>query len=276
MVTSPADISQRSEGLRRKKSVDKLFTTFGRATTVSGSCLALLFAWIKLRNLPMPSLQDADPLLILHFFLALAFASYMLAVTFEIGIHRAVYVDDPMKGRLTPDIAASMLLMTAGAALVFWASQNGTYFPAAVVFFIFTDVVLWRRTAGRFKAMIRSSRSFYGKHELFELEKLNLLEQHVIGRWRWYRLAVTLGAALALCAISYVDRLKVAAAAALHSLLPNLPLASATSLAPVVVFGVGLAVVEGWVWFARMRLSISIAVIEDLRQRYKLALSQAP
>ncbi|MET4232639.1 hypothetical protein ABIA85_005928 [Bradyrhizobium sp. LA6.10] len=276
-MTIPTDgNSQRSDGLRRKKSVDRLFTSFRRATTLLATGLALLFAWVKLKNLPMPSLADANPLEVLHFFLALGFASYIAAVSFEVRIHQSVYVDDPQNGRLTPDIAASMILMTAGAALLFWSTYSEAYFPAAVIFFIFTDLVLWRRTLRRFKAMIRSSKAFYGRHELFELEKLNVLEHHVGGKWRWYRFAATFCGAVILCAVSYASSVRALAASGLHALLPALPLETASALAPVLTFGVVLTIVEVWVWIVRFRLSTCMAIIDDLRRRYQLTLLGRP
>jgi hypothetical protein len=235
--------------------------------------LVAAFAWVQIKNFPVIAiLENTKPQSILQLALAGGFASWAAAISFDLSTQQAVYVDDPDEGRITFELAGAMILLTAVAGGLLWASNDEKRFALAIDIYILGNIVFWRLLLRRAKAVIEASKAFYRDEDLFELEKLNVLETYVGGHWQWYRFGVMFAIAIILDAVCFVAPLRDVTALGVHFLFPNFSAAAASSLLPVIAFVGLLLVAESWVWLMRAKTRTCIGVIDGFRRRYKLAL----
>jgi len=161
-------------------------------------------------------------------------------------------------------------MMSSVAAFLFWASDNERLFAIACVTYVIVLVVVWRLAIQRANLAFRASRAFAGS-ELFELEKLNLLEVYLDGRWQLYRYGFMLIMSLLLTVVSFIAPVRDAIAGGIHLVDSTFSKAEASLFLPIMIFVFIVFVCESWVWSMRLKARYAVGVIDDLRERYRLS-----
>ena len=179
--------------------------------------------------------------------------------------------DDPDQGKMTASFMAGMLVMAAVGALLLWASSNERIFSIAFFIYLLGNILFWRLILKRAKAMMEGSRAFYGSNDLFDLEKIDVLENYADGQWQWNRFFTLIVLALLLIVITNVGPVRGTMTFAIHWIFPNLVPAVISSFLPVVVFIISAVAADTWMWLMRFKARESIRVIDDLQKRYRIA-----
>jgi hypothetical protein len=264
--------SERSYTLQRRQKVNHFFSTVRRCTSIMTGLIIFGFAWVKLKALPIVTfLENAEPSLVLQIALAIGFGAWLRAISYDLSTHEAVFVDDPDQGKMTASFMAGMLVMAAVGALLLWASSNERIFSIAFFIYLLGNILFWRLILKRAKAMMEGSRAFYGSNDLFDLEKIDVLENYADGQWQWNRFFTLIVLALLLIVITNVGPVRGTMTFAIHWIFPNLVPAVISSFLPVVVFIISAVAADTWMWLMRFKARESIRVIDDLQKRYRIA-----
>jgi hypothetical protein len=263
-----------------KAEIDLLAARVQLTIKVVGSLLAGIFTWVQLKDFPfIPLLESAPPDRLLRFIAAIYYFSWVFGSSFDVRLQQAVYVSDPSKGRLTWKAIVAVLVLLVAGTLLLWASNSPKRFVVMLNMLVMADLVTWQFLfIARTAPIIRASKELYTKqNEFVDLERLNIVENYMMGKWHWYRFAVLGAILLVVDLISLIDPIRVLVSNLVESAAPALKQGLAASLLPVLAIMLFVIVGEGWKWILRLKIRTALDVISALKVKYKLTeLRQKP
>jgi hypothetical protein len=258
--------------LDSKAEIDQLASRIQMAIKVVGGLLAGIFTWLQLKDFPfIPLLESAPPEALLKFVIATYYFSWVFGTSFDVKLQQSVYVSDPSRGRLTWAGAVALVVLAVIAAILLWVSDSTKEFAAVLNVFVLADLLTWRyHLIPRTSPIIRASKNIYVQDkEYFDVERLRIVENYMVGKWHWHRFIVLGGVLLMINLLCFVDPVRKFIGASSELMVPALKIGLAESLLPVLAIILFVAVAEGWKWMLRMRISITLHVMSDLKKKYR-------
>lgn len=242
-----------------------------RAIGVMATVLAALFAWVQLREIPLPPIESVEPTYVRRIALAVYYACWVAGSTMDANIQKEVYRRDPDNGKVPREALLAVVGLFAVAVLLLWASDSDESVSLALVPFFIVCVVGWRVLVRRVSPIIAATAQAYqeGGH-YHRLEQLGVVDRYMRGRWQWVRLGVLalLVAITNVMAFSPVARAWVASHVA--GVFPASTSGAIAGLLPVAALVLFILVSEVWMWFFRLRTAVALRTIADLATRYSL------
>jgi len=242
-----------------------------RAIGLLGGLLAAIFAWVQLREIPLPLLENADPLYVRRIILAIYYACWVGGTTVDANIQKEVYRRDPQLGNVPREATLAVVGLFAVAALLLWASSSDERTSLALGPFLVVNVIGWRVLVHRVSPIIAATAAAYEqKNRYYRLEQLNVIKAYISGWWQWARFALMALIVVVTNLACFNDAARAFLSHALGNLMPTMREDAIANLLPVAGLLLFVVVAETWIWILRARNAIALRTIAALATKYTL------
>lgn len=270
-------MGKRVSGVARRHGVDeaKKLTEFARSARfwiwLAATSITLGFAWLELRDTDLARLVGSmGSNAVWKTALILYFASWVYGLNFDVDLQEEVLTSSANKRAREKGVAAFVVLVTIGGAVLVWAEGDIMRFSVALAIFSIVDHAAGRYLGGYMQRPFELSAQHYGANrDRFSVERLNVVRDMVYGPWKWWRLVVIVPLILLMLADAFLRPVSDVLAAGVRAVAPEVG-----ADAPAMVGGLlALAFVlssELWIWRKRLNARVAVAVLDDLQSRYRL------
>jgi hypothetical protein len=252
-------------------SVASLWKWAIRTIGLFASVLGVLFAWVQLRAIPLPALENTDPTYIRRIVLALYYACWVAGTTIDANIQKEVYRNDPERGNVSREAVIAVAGLFVVAAFLLWASTSDERISVALVPFLIVNIIAWRVLVHRVHPIITATALKYEKQGKFHrLEQLHVVRGYIAGWWQWARFALMGLIVIAANVFTFSASARSFASRTLQDFLPPNTAAAVPTLLPVAALCLFVIAAETWIWVLRARNAIALRTIGALARRYTL------
>ena len=255
--------------------IDSLVRWSVWAIRISSTALGVLFAWVQLRTFSYaPIIENANPFILTHLILALYYLSWVGGVSFDVFMQKRIYRDDPLRGNMPLQAFAAVGALFVLAIALLWSAEDERKFSLVLVTFLAANVYAWRVLVARVTPVIESTKeSLIKGGKYISTEQLLIFEQYITGYWQWFRYA-SLAAILAFMnIIVFWAPFREMLARGLMS-YTGASADSLSKLLPFLCLALFAAAAELWVWWCRIRASITIQILDSMKKKYRLIMLQ--
>lgn len=248
---------------KEKNQLMKLLSSTRTWMSILASGLVLVFGWLKLKGVSIiPLTSDSFTTVLLRGSMILYFFSWVFGASWDAHDQGLVYLTAPNKGRIPVIAIFLMIIITLVFGILCWVDSY-VKFAAVLGIFWLVNLIAWqymmRKLVG--EVITKSSTILLQLGHHLELARLHIVRDYLSGSWQWWRFCI--GAVLIIC-INVLANTNV----------PNDIKAATNVLSAefVMVFSIFLfvAVVELWIWVMRIKRRISLNLLDDLGETYKL------
>jgi len=184
------------------------------------------------------------------------FFSWLWGVTFDIKDQKKVVVKNPYEGRY-PKHAIIMFVILAALFIALILSPSFKIFSILLLLLVFINMLSWRfvllpiakQTLGLNIIELKKTHNTHGLH------LLNCIRTHIFGVWQWYRFYVGL-LIIIIIILSYYT--------SLTEIISSLIKIKSTNIIISSLIFVYVVIIEGWIWFIRIRRTLQMRTIENL------------
>jgi hypothetical protein len=242
-----------------------------RTIGLFASVLGVLFAWVQLRAIPIPPLENTEPTYIRRIVLALYYACWVAGTTIDANIQKEVYRNDPQGGNVPREAFIAVAGLFVVAAFLLWASTSDERISMALIPFLIVNIIGWRVLVRRVDPIITATaREYEQKGKFHRLEQLHVVRDYITGGWQWARFALMGLIVLAANLFTFSAAARSSASRALQDFLPTNTAAAIPALLPVAALCLFVIAAETWIWILRARNAIALRTIGALARRYTL------
>lgn len=232
--------------------------------TSAAAVLTLGFGWLKFRGVDVVGVLHSVPAdFVLKLAMALYFASWIAGLLSDLADMEFVLVKSPSPVHVK--VGGTLLgIMTAIAFGVLCYVQTVQDFSIALLFLLVINTFGWvYLTRVVLPPAEAISQSFYiSQGRMLRLEQLNIVcRRFQAGSWQFVRLLLGLLVAGAMTALSHKYMMT-------NSDIPLIQ--KHGEILSASVFLVYVAVLEGWIWFMRMRVKGGLSLLIEIEHTYEL------
>ena len=205
-----------------------------RTIGLFASVLGVLFAWVQLRQMPLPPLENAEPTYIRRIVLALYYACWVAGTTIDANIQKEVYRRDPQQGNIPRQALIAVASLFVVAAFLLWARTSDERISVALAPFLMVNIFAWIVLVQRVSPIIESTaRAYQQAGQFHRLEQLHVVGDYITGWWQWARFALMALIVLAANLFTFSTTARASASRALQDFLPASTAAAISALLPV-------------------------------------------
>lgn len=242
-----------------------------RVIGIFATVLGALFAWVQLREIPVPAIDSAEPTYIRRILLAIYYACWVAGTTLDVNIQKDVYRRDPLHGNVPQQATLAVVGLFAVAVFLLWASSSDERISLALIPFLVVNIIAWRILVQRVSPIIAATSSAYLQaNELYRFEQLNIVKGYLLGKWQWARFSLMGLIVLATNVLCFSTSARIYTSGALHELLPNNSAQAIANVLPVAGLALFVAAAEMWIWIRRGRNIVALNTIAGLARKYHL------
>jgi hypothetical protein len=251
--------------------VARLWTWAIRVIGAFATLLGLLFAWVQLREIPLPPIENAEPTYIRRLALAFYYACWVAGTTVDANVQKEVYRRDPKSGKVSREVFLAVMGLFVVVAVLLWASSSDERVSLALAPFLVVNVMGWRVVVRRVTPIIESTYSLLRRdQEYVAIEQLNLIASYINGRWQWFRFAIMAVIVAAADIVTFSPAARSLAVDHIHAFMPTTTRAAVANLLPVACLVLFILIAEGWIWLLRLRNAIALQTIDAIAEKYTL------
>ena len=232
--------------------------------TIAAAVLTMGFGWLKFRGVDVVGVLHSVPAdFVLKLAMALYFASWIAGLLSDLSDMEFVLVKSPSP--LHVKVGGTLLgAMTALAFGVLCYVQTLQHFSIALLVLLIINIFGWLYLTRIVLPPAESiSQQFYtSQGRMLRLEQLNIVcRRFQAGSWQLLRLTLGLLAAVAMTAMSHKYTMPDSN---VEFLQKHGDIISAS------VFLTYVMILEGWIWFMRMRVKGGLSLLLEIEQTYEL------
>lgn len=232
--------------------------------TIAGIVLPLLFGWLKFREVDFGvTLLSIPADLVFRSAMAIYFASWIAGLLSDLSDQEFVLVHAPASAQVKIGGGVIGAAITIAFAALCYVNAP-THFSLALLAFNLLGITSWLYLVRVvLPPAIEKSESYFRKDSNYLcIEKLRLVfDRYLSGSWQWYRFAFGL---ILVVAISYFafqrelleDRFRV--------------FQNHSNILSSYIFLGYVLILEGWIWFMRVRVKGGIAMLTEFERSYVL------
>jgi hypothetical protein len=236
-----------------------------------GLILFAIFTYLQLKDFQIGTvIENISPDLLRRLTLIAYYWCWIFGTTFDTDIQEVAYFSEKGRFKLTERAIGLLLLFGFVAAVLLWAANDDRLFAGTLtVFFLFNvggfAYILWF-----VKPIILASKDKYleGKNH-FSLAQLELVSGYMNGSWQWKRFGLGVALIAIMNAICFSDSIKIAIAEGLARFIPITADLLSERL-PTFTFVTFVALMEGWIWVQRAKVSVALDLLEQLSTKFTL------
>jgi hypothetical protein len=235
--------------------------------------LAAVFAWLQFRDYGIAQLiEKTEPEVFLRCIMFGFYLCWVFGPNFDVKVQKLVYVKDPHGGELTSTGLLLLVLFSLSAIFMLWATSDEKTFFVALTLFIILNLAGYFFIYHRMRPAAKASgQLFYDSRNFFRFAQLVLVTEYMFGTWQRYRFLFMVISIFVLDLLCFFKPLRIYISALIHQVIP-VQETTISALLPDVGLLFFLIVSEGWIWTQRLKVSISIKMIEELSKKYHLSL----
>ena len=241
--------------------------------SIAAAILGFFFTWLQFRDIPIAELvQKTNGQYVQRVLLVIYYFCWIAGTTFDIHMQKSVYLVDPHgKNKHFSSVLTVVILVVVAAALLA-TKDNPFWFSAALSMFFTVNIAAWIHIQQRVLPLIQSSRRKYNEYaDFIGLEKLLVVADYIVGKWQWYRFAAIGLVLLCLDAVALSKGLSADAAYLLNLAAPALPEQFIETILPQLFFSTFIVIAEGWIWWKRLFVRLSLNAFEHIGNGYALS-----
>jgi hypothetical protein len=137
--------------------------------------------------------------------------------------------------------------------------------------FVVINIALWRYVLFRVKPIIHESRKLCKEGDrYFEVERLEVTEEYISGKWQRNRFIVMLIIVVLADLVCFAIPVREMLSSGAEFIFPSLSASSLAPILPDLSILLYVVVAEGWIWVKRLVTRTSLHVIEALNDKYVL------
>jgi hypothetical protein len=232
--------------------------------TTSAATLTMGFGWLKFRGVDLIGVLHSVPAdFVLKLAMALYFASWIAGLLSDLADMEFVLVKSPSPVHVK--VGGTLVgILTAIAFGLLCYVETMQHFSIALLVLLVINTIGWLYlTRIVLPAAESISHSFYtSQGRMLRLEQLNIVCRHFQGgSWQLIRLTLGLLAAITMTVLSH----KYAVLA-----LEVQVIQTYGDILSASVFLVYVLVLEGWIWFMRMRVKGGLSLLLEIEHSYEL------
>ncbi len=189
------------------------------------------------------------------------FFSWLWGVTFDIKDQKKVVFKNPYEGRY-PKSAIIMFVILATIFIALILSPSYKFFSILLLLLVIINMLSWRFVLLPIAKHTLDVNIIDLKktHETHGLYLLNCIRTYMFGVWQWYRFYVGLFLVMILIVLSYYT--------SLTEFISSLIQINSTNIIISSLIFAYVVIIEGWIWFIRIRRTLQMRTIEDLNSNY--------
>ena len=277
MTKRPRSTANPNEQLQRahrgvRDPIDRLAKWARRFIGIVSGSILLLFAWIQIKEVPVAdAIQKISPELLIKTSLIIYFAGWVGGANFDTRYQQKAYSVDPKLGAVTTEAFVLVAIFLAAALALLWARSNERLFAALLGVFTISNIMGWRHIVKRVRPIINASRSeFTGARDYFSLEKLNVIDTYMTGRWQRHRFTAMLIMVALICVVTFSQDIRHSLGELVNASVQDISPKTIDSLLPGICLLLFVMIAEGWIWAHRVGVWSACMVIDELAEKYEL------
>jgi hypothetical protein len=237
-------------------------------TGLALSFTVLQLKYISIGDLIVPSASD----LIWRVALIAYFWCWRFGCIFDTDIQELAYISLPGHGKWSLRSYGVVALLVIVAVLLCWTQGQVALFSLTLTAFFFVDHIGWRHLVRELDPEARNSaREFRRNRNYFALERLNIVRAQIQGNWKWWRMLAGSIVVVLIDLFAFSSSVRMLAVQSIQSLRPEISYQGAESFSYSFLVLTFVIVMEAWHYAIRLKTKISLNLIDDLSERYKLA-----
>ena len=248
---------------KTKREVKKMSDLLKLLVWLVALFLPLLFGWLRFHGTDVVRIaRETQTDILLKVALSVYFLSWCAGLTWDTNDQEMLYTVAPDEGRLRfGGIVIMILLLVVFIMLCFVESFD--LFAGLLGVFLVINVTGWRYIISKVTPVIVASfREYETENEFADLESLRVLNGFMTGAWQWWRFAV--GFSL----IAFINLI------AFYPPFAQIVSQSMSGLPTEFLLAIGtfsfIVVMEGWIWYQRIRTRATFSLIQEYSDRYEL------
>jgi hypothetical protein len=233
---------------------------------IAAVCITMPFGWLKLRDLDLiNTLLAIPPDLVFKITMAIYFLSWVQGLLCDTTFLESVFVHSPPSTHVKVGgglIGISLILVFL---MLLFSVDSHQAFSRWLLFFFLLNIgcVIYITKAALQEAIDRSRTYYKNENRLLDLEKLKLVnEWFLAGKWQIYRFLIGI---LFSGLIVYFSSEKELLEGSYWLIKQHGDSVSST------LFFIFVLVIEGWIWFVRMRVKGKVTMLSELGENYVLS-----
>jgi hypothetical protein len=254
---------------RDKARFAQLSRSIIRAVAVA---FGLLVGYLQIRDIrPDAFLTGSTGDIVWRAALVLYYWSYVGGFNFDLNIQELAYVAFPGRGRWPVQLYVVLAIFVMMGAILLTSFGNIAHFSLALTGFLLVDHASWLFIRRFLRRSIDDSRSYYSTEgKFYEVAILSMVENHVFGRWKLWRLMIGTGMVVAADVFAFNSAFRGATSNAVQLICPWLSSPDAILLFYSLLVLAYVLVMELWIWLHRIRIFLRLDTLDYLSGLYLL------
>jgi hypothetical protein len=196
---------------------------------------------------------------------------WIFGTTYDTNVQEDVYEIEAALSPLPATAVLLMFLFGAVAALLLWAASNDKLFSISLDIFFFFNIgglfyVQWYVTP-----IIKKSRQSYDSRRKYtERIELSIVSDYMLGNWHWLRFLIGGIVLTVLNLVSFNRSIATWISVAPVPWLPPFSTGRVLDLLPSLLLLLFVLLMEGWIWYKRIVMIVSLSLINRLNDGYSI------
>lgn len=262
MPLNTSDISY-EDLIDEKARIEGMAQLVRRIVKLLAWLLALAFAFLKLKDFPIPSLESGlASNAIFNISMVLFYLSWCFGAPWDSRYEQRVIVVAPKKGKLTLEAILIMVALAVLFGVLCYINTQKVFLWFLLAFWL-VNWGAWRILVNKFLLEpFRTSVSVYKKFEKhYEILRLDLVKDFIDGKWQWIRFFIGIILIEIFLIVNYLG-------------IPGFIAMTTGKVSSEVVragfIAVFVFIVEPWIWYMRFRLKVAFGCVEKFEKEYSI------
>lgn len=243
----------------------RVFRTIRSIIWICGGLLSLKFFWLKFQNTHIGITTDLTSDILFKTTLGIYFSCWVFGLIIDANFQEEFYKKSlNIKNVIVSTISFAIILTFLYGLLCFWTNSYQKFFLLLLLFLVF-DFIGWLVLTIRIipKTIEDSLTEYKNAKEYGSFFSLNIVKEHIAGRWRFYRFIAGFIFILIIGIILFTP-INIYLCKQINITSPDLIMAIS-----FLIYVIGM---EGYIYYRRIHTRISISAIEKLMKEYKINL----
>jgi len=237
---------------------------------VIGGVIAAIFTWLQIRDIPITdALSATNAQYAINVGLALYYLCWVTGTKIDISVQKSIYIEGPPSRYFDPATLAYVAALGVAAACLLWFRKDDRGFAVTILVFCIVTTAAWRHLVGRVRPMIEASRRRYlSMGDYAGLEKVELLEAYLDGRWQRVRVAVLSLFVIMLVVATFSRSGRIAMSNVLVQATPTIQPEAVYPWVSAINFLAFVVISETTQWWMRLRTWVVLKALDHLESKY--------
>lgn len=266
-------MSKKIQDRRHRDEISKIVTFANWAIWGVTALIALVFAGITLKDLPIDSaIANTNPAYFQAILLTIYIWCWAIGTAIDTNAQSSVYLVDPNGGRVRTGAVVAVASLAAISIVLVWVRSDELHFAVAMAFFTTVDVLGWLYLRYVFlPPIVQATQQRYERvQDYYGQILLKKVVSQIAGNWKWWRQLALAAIVLLMMLAALSPHLKDLLSAEIQSAVSAFTPGSVKPLLQDFLLLLFLLVSEVWHFALRLKTYMAINVINELENEYAI------